>query len=136
MTFCALMTITVKFDLKTVQLNAVNVFINCKLNEMMYMRQLSEFKTDQNMIFWLQKTLYELRKFFLLWQKELTSMFRSLDFKKISQKSCIMINEEIIIFFYINDIMICYRKKNEKKTETVITNLKTWYKMNELESLK
>ena len=50
MTFHALMTITVKFDLKTIQLNAVNVFINCKLNEMMYMRQSSEFETDQNMI--------------------------------------------------------------------------------------
>ena len=63
-------------------------------------------------------------------------MFRSLEFKEISQKSCIMINEEIIIFFYVDDIVICYRKKNEKKTEITITDLKTQYKMNELESLK
>ena len=32
--------------------------------------------------------------------------------------------------------MICYRKKNEKKTEIMITDLKTWYEMNELESLR
>ena len=63
-------------------------------------------------------------------------MFKSLDFKKISQKSCIMINEEVIILFYVNDIMICYRKKNEKKTEIMITDLKTQYEMNELESLR
>ena len=52
-------------------------------------------------------------------------MFRNLDFKKISQKSCIMINEEVIIFFYVDDIVVCYRKKNEKKTEIMITDLKT-----------
>jgi len=32
MIFCALMTITAKFDLETVQLNTVNAFINCKLD--------------------------------------------------------------------------------------------------------
>ena len=136
MIFCVLMTITVKFDLKTVQLNAVNVFINCKLNEMIYIKQSFRFETDQNMIFWLWKILYRLRKFSLLWQKKLTSMFRSLDFKKISQKFCVMINKEMIIFFYIDDIIVCYRKKNEQKIKNVIIDLKIQYEMNELESLR
>jgi len=42
----------------------------------------------------------------------------------------------MIIFFYINDIVVYYRKKNEQKTESMITDLKTWYEMNKLENLK
>ena len=63
MTFRALITITVKFDLKTVQMNIINMFVNSKLNEMIYMRQLSEFeKNNSNTILYLRKTLYELKR--------------------------------------------------------------------------
>ena len=55
---------------------------------------------------------------------------------KISQKSCVMINEEVIIFFYVDDIVICYRKKNETKARAAIFRLQTKYVMNILESLK
>ena len=65
MTFRALMTITVKFDLKTVQMNVINTFINSQLNEMIYMRQSSEFEKD-NTVLCLRKTLYELRRSLLL----------------------------------------------------------------------
>ena len=47
-----------------------------------------------------------------------------------------MISEKVIIFFYVDDIVICYRKKDKKKTKTAITGLKARYAMNELESLK
>src|SRR5947207_3466919 len=65
MTFQALMTITAKFDLKMIQMNVMNVFMNSKLNEMIYMKQSSEFEND-NRVLQLRKTLYELRKFSLL----------------------------------------------------------------------
>ena len=47
-----------------------------------------------------------------------------------------MINEKIIIFFYVDDIIICYRKKNETKARTATSELQTKYVMNVLESLK
>ena len=65
MMFWMLMSITAKFDLKTIQMNIMNTFMNCQLNKMIYMRQSSSFKTE-NMILWLRKTLYKLRKFLLL----------------------------------------------------------------------
>ena len=49
MTFQALMTITAKFDLKIIQMNAVNAFVNCKLDEVVYMKQLSEFETEKTL---------------------------------------------------------------------------------------
>ena len=47
-----------------------------------------------------------------------------------------MINEEVIIFFYINDIIIYYRKKNETKARAIISELQTKYIINILKSLK
>ena len=38
MKFQTLMSITAKFNLKTIQMNAVNTFVNCQLNKMIYMR--------------------------------------------------------------------------------------------------
>ena len=50
MTFHALMAITAKFNLETIQLNAVNTFVNCELNEMVYMKQPPGFEIDQNTV--------------------------------------------------------------------------------------
>ena len=47
MAFRALMAITAKFDLETVQMDAVNAFMNCKLDEVVYMKQSSEFETEK-----------------------------------------------------------------------------------------
>ena len=47
-----------------------------------------------------------------------------------------MINEKVIAFFYVDDIVICYRKKNETKTRAATFELQTKYVMNVLESLK
>ena len=118
-----------------IQMNVMNAFMNCMLNEMIYMRQSLNFETE-NTVFWLRKMLYELRQFFLLWQKKLISTFRNLEFKEISQKLYIMINEKVIIFFYVDDIVICYRKKNKTKVRAATSELQTKYTMNILRSLK
>jgi len=47
-----------------------------------------------------------------------------------------MINGRIIAFFYIDDIVICFRKKDEIKTCSVITDLQVKYELSELENLK
>jgi Reverse transcriptase (RNA-dependent DNA polymerase) len=57
--FHALMAITAKFDLETVQSDAVNAFINCKLDEMVYMHMLPEFEKG-NKVLRLHKILYRL----------------------------------------------------------------------------
>ena len=37
------MAITAKFDLKTTQINTVNTFVYCNLNEVVYMKLLPKF---------------------------------------------------------------------------------------------
>jgi hypothetical protein len=68
--FRTLMAIVAKFDLETIQLDAINAFVNANLNELMYMRTPLGFPV-KNHVLRLNRTLYGLRKSPLLWQKEL-----------------------------------------------------------------
>ena len=129
------MGITAKFDLETIQMDAVNAFVNCTLDEVVYMRQPPGFETG-NRVLRLRKALYGLRRSPLLWQKELTGTFRSLGFKEIPQEPCVMINGGVIAFFYVDDIVICYRKKDEAKARVATSGLQAKYAMNVLGSLK
>ena len=47
-----------------------------------------------------------------------------------------MINEKVVAFFYIDNIVICYRKKNKAKAKAATSELQAKYTMNVLKSLK
>jgi hypothetical protein len=62
MAFRALMAIMAKFDLETVQMDAVNAFVNCDLDEVVYMRPPPGFDTSNGKkVLRLRKALYGLR---------------------------------------------------------------------------
>jgi len=59
-TFQTLMAITTKFDLKTTQINAVNAFIYCNLNKVIYIKLLPGFnKGKKDKVLCLKKALYK-----------------------------------------------------------------------------
>jgi hypothetical protein len=68
------MGITVKFNLETVQIDVVNAFVHCDLDEVVYMRMPPRF-TKEEKVLWLRKALYRLRRSLLLWQKNLMNSF-------------------------------------------------------------
>jgi len=47
-----------------------------------------------------------------------------------------MLKNGIIIFFYINDIIFCYRKTDEKKAQEAIKELSKEYQINTFGKLK
>ena len=136
MAFRALMAITAKFDLETVQMDVVNAFVNSHLDEVVYMRQPPGFEKDKGTVLRLRKALYGLRRSPLLWQQELTGTLRSLGFMEIPQEPCVMINGGVIAFFYVDDIVICYKKKDEGKAKSVIHGLQSKYELSGLGDLK
>ncbi len=134
MAFRALMAIVAKFDLEAIQMDAVNAFVNCHLDEVVYMKQPPGFETGK--VLRLRKALYGLRRSPLLWQKALTSTFRELGYKEVPQEPCVMINKGMIVFFFVDDIVVCYRKKDEAKAKATVAGLEAKYKMSILGSLK
>jgi hypothetical protein len=72
----------------------------------------------------------------LLWQKNLTNSLAKLGFKEVPQEPCVMLNGGIVVFFYVDDIVFCYRKKDEEKTRGIIQEMQKEYQMNILGELK
>jgi len=61
MTFRTLMAITAKFNLETTQIDAVNTFVYCNFNEVVYMKLLPGFnKRKKDKVLHLKKALYRL----------------------------------------------------------------------------
>jgi len=116
------MAIVAKFDLETVQMDAVNAFVHCYIDEVVYMRPPPGFEPPSKVLH-LRKALYRLRRSPLLWQRELTSTFREIGYKEVPQEPCVMISGGVIVFFFVDDIVVCYRKQDEAKAKATISGL-------------
>ena len=82
-TFCTLMAITAYFDIETRQMDVINAFVNCDLDEVVYMRLPLGFEKPGKVLL-LNKALYGLRRSPLLWQKKLTDAFTNLGFELVA----------------------------------------------------
>ena len=133
--FRALMAIVAKFDLETIQMDAVNAFVYCYIDEVVYMRPPPGFEVPGKVLR-LRKALYGLRRSPLLWQRELTETFKDLGYREVPQEPCVMINGGVIVFFFVNDIVICYRKQDEAKARDTVSRLQAKYTINILGDLK
>ncbi|RYP34796.1 hypothetical protein DL768_011035 [Monosporascus sp. mg162] len=123
------------FDLELTQLDAINAFVHSDLDEEVFMKMPPGF-TKEGKILRLKKALYGLRRLPLLWQKTLTDAFRDLGFKEVPQEPCVMMKGDILVFFFVDDIVLGYRKKKEKEVRETITDLKKRFKISELGELK
>jgi hypothetical protein len=136
-TFRAMMAITAQFDLETRQLDAVNAFVNCRLDEVVFMRHPPGFEDETGQtVLRLKKALYGLRRSPLLWQRELTTAFRTMGFKELPQEPCVMIRDSVIAFFYVDDIVFCYKAKEKALVEEVVASLEKKFAMTHLGELK
>ena len=118
--FCAFAAIICSFNLEAKYWNAVNIFLNSWLDsdECIYNHMSENFKI-RNKIWFLLWVLYELFCFSFLWFKKLSLLLKNLDFVFILNESCCFINNQIIIFFYINDIISVFHQHNIKKFEAL-----------------
>ena len=59
----------------------------------------------------LKKALYGLREAPLLWQKEFTATLKKLGFEMVPYEPCCYKRKGILIFFYVDDIVVAYGKR-------------------------
>ena len=134
-TFRTLMAITAKFDLETQQMDAVNAFVHCDLDETVFMKMPPGFE-KKGRVLRLQKALYGLRRSPILWQKKLTKAFREQGYREVPQEPCVMLKGGVIVFFYVDDIVFCYRKKDQEVVDATKTALQQQFELNHLGELK
>jgi len=129
------MAITAKFDLETQQMDAVNAFVHCDLDETVFMKMPPGFEKEGKVLR-LQKALYGLRRSPILWQKKLTKAFRELGFREVPQELCVMLKGGVIVFFYVDDIVFCYRKKDQEVVDATKAALQKQFELKFLGELK
>src|SRR5204862_3680016 len=111
------MAIAARFDLELKQYDAVNTFVHALLFNKVYMRMPIGYR-EKGKIYQLNRALYGLRESPILWQQHFTGTLINIGLRPIPHKSCCLTSgDEILIFFYINDIVLAYRKSQESKTK-------------------
>ncbi len=133
--FRMMMTLIIDFHFKIKQLNAVNIFLNVFNDEKIYCHLSNEYKQFKK-ILKLLRALYEQRKSFLLWLRILIDKCIELELNSIFDEFCLFSNDnEILMFFYVNDIVFAFIASRKKDAENLIRRLKDIFDMRDLDSL-
>ena len=77
----------------------------------------------QGKVLKLNKALYGLQQSPLLWQQKLTNEMKKAGYSEILQEPCIVQKNRIICFFYVDDIVFAYWKKQSDKVKKTIASL-------------
>ena len=122
-----LFALVAAFDLDLIQLDAVAAFLNSTLPNDVYTKVPDGFP-NPGMCWKLVKALYGLRVSPKLWLQEATGVLQRLGFTNIPEDPCVFINNDgIIIFFYVDDILIASPKTKQNEAADIKLKLqRTW----------
>lgn len=134
-TFRALMAIAAYFNLEVRHYDAVNAFTNAHLLSPVFTSILEGFD-DGTHIWELQSALYGLKTSPLLWYKELTSTLTSFGLKPVLDCNCFYTNDKLIVFFYVDDIIVMAKPAHISALDEFERNLFKHYEITNLSPLK
>ena len=130
------MAIAARFDLELKQYDAVNAFVHAPLSNKVYMRMPIGYR-EKGKVYQLNRALYGLRESFILWQRHFTGTLIDIGLRLIPHEPCCLTSDDgILIFFYIDDIILAYRKFQELKTKELLSRLKGHYNIFDGEDLQ
>ncbi len=133
--FRMIMTLVVDFHFKIRQLDAVNVFLNVFNDEKIYCHMSNEYKQFKKNLK-LFRALYDQKNSFLLWLRILIDKCIKFELNSIFDECCLFSNDnEILMFFYVNDIVFAFTASRKKDAENLIRRLKDIFDMRDLDSL-
>jgi hypothetical protein len=134
--FRCLMILTFAFDLQTRQFNVINVFLNAKTNRVIHVYMSNDFVINEKCLL-LIRVLYELRKSSLLWLREFIQTLISLNMQQIFDKFRLFIDyQNIILFFYVNDIVIIFRSFRASNVKRLMQRLNARFEHKDMSELK
>ncbi|KAL1952948.1 hypothetical protein VTO42DRAFT_3918 [Malbranchea cinnamomea] len=125
------------FDLDARHLDDVNVFLNSFLDEDKIIYYFfSDSCKQPGKVMKLLRTFYGLSRSPYLWFRELTETLKGLGFKFVLEDICLLTNGRIIMFFYVDDIVVLNHPEHHLKANKVILKLKAKYEICDLGDLQ
>jgi hypothetical protein len=104
-----MLAIIVVFDLETIQLDAVNAFLNSKLNEPIYVNYPQGYGQKGYMLR-LNQALYGLCISPILWQQEISQKLTYFGLNAVLEDPCLFINDKLALMIFVNNIFIIYHQ--------------------------
>jgi hypothetical protein len=124
--FRTLISIAARFDLELIRYDAVNAFVNAPLQRKVFMTMPPGHRKAGTILL-LNKALYGLREAPLLWQKELSGTLGDLAFETVPEEPCCMTRKGMILFYYVDDLVLAYRKDRQDDVNQLIERLQSRY---------
>jgi hypothetical protein len=124
--FRMMMAIAAHYDMELKQYDVTNAFVHATMDREVYMKMPQGYRKPGT-ILQVNKALYGLRISPLLWQKEFTTTLRTLGFQTVPHEPCCLIKYGVIIFFYVDDIILAYHKDKGQEAQNAIKQLQEKY---------
>ena len=126
--FRTLIVTAARYDLDLLQYDAVNAFVHADLDEEVFMHMPPGF-SKRGRVLRLRKALYGLRKSPLLWQRSFTSTLSKLGCKAVKHEPCCMTKGSLIVFFYVDDIVVAFPPGNGSEAKELFWELGNRYNL-------
>lgn len=126
--FRTLIAIATRFDLELIQYDVVNAFVHAPIDRDIFMRMPHGYKRPRTVLK-INKALYGLRISPLLWQKEFTKTLTSCGYEQVPHEPCCYIKGGVLVFFYVDDIIIAHRKKDKATVDKLVQYINEKYKI-------
>ena len=134
--FRCLIALAAAFDLQMYQFDAMNAFLNARLPRRLYCRTPEGFTDEYGELLELQRALYGLKEAPLLWYQELSSTLKKFGLKPVQGAPCMYTNNQLIVFFYVDDIVVLVHPLNTTYFQTFKQQLLGTYEIRRLGELK
>jgi hypothetical protein len=134
--FRALMALVAAFSLLGFQYDALNAFLNAKLIRKLYVRTPEGFEDEYGQLLLLCRALYGLKEAPLLWYQELHGTLTKMGLKPVPGVPCLYTNKHLIVFFYVDDIVVLVHPSNLHKKDEFEELLLSKYELRKLGSIK
>ena len=103
-----------KFDIETIQIDAINTFLNALLLELVFLQLLEGFGRKRYVLKY-TKALYGLKESLNLQNNNFTLTLERLSLEEVAE--CLQKREQVLVFFFIDDTYITYQKKDRDITK-------------------
>ncbi|KNG44199.1 reverse transcriptase rna-dependent dna [Stemphylium lycopersici] len=130
------MALACAFNLKAMQYDVPNAFLNATLDRALYVRTPDGFKDRYGQTLRLLRALYGLKEAPRLWALHFQASLRKLGLHPIQGFPCLWMNDRVILFFYVDDIIILYHPNYQEDFEKLEQQLIKLYSLRRIGDVK
>jgi hypothetical protein len=127
--FRFLVALMAAFGLKAFQYDVLNAFLNAEVNRKIYVQTPEGYVDQFGPLLRLWRALYGLKEAPLLWYNSLCASLKKMGLKPVPGIPCLFTNEKLIVFFYIDDIVVLVRPEDLEAHEEFERALKNRYEI-------